>query len=154
MRISIFNAENLKEIFEMIDKGKKTKEEIAKFYGVSSCAIGNYLLAKQAYEKGEEVNAQNVSVPAFKMWATKYGNKGEPKFKKEAPGRKHVKKAVQQQFDLPVTHVDAQEDQMEKDAEEARAEIQTESSSDVVEKESFEICGLVIEISIKTKGRG
>ena len=124
-----FNVEALQDMFQRVEKKELTKQDVAKYYGTSVGAVNNYFCAKRAYDQGRHVCAQNVSVKVFTQWAIKYGGKGEPVYKVDPhPERKHIKKEPEQQvMILP--------------------------DADQCEKETIEICGLVIEISIKTKAR-
>ena len=87
-----YTADILQEIFEKTSNGSKTVEQFSEWLGVSVGSINNYILAKKKYVNGLEVCAKNVSIPVFDKWATEYGDKGEPRYKKESGGRKHVKK--------------------------------------------------------------
>ena len=124
-----FNAETLQDMFLRVERKELTKQDAARYFGTSVGSINNYFYAKKAYDRGMEVRAQNISVKAFTPWAVKYGGNGEPVYKADPhPERKHVRKEPEQQkMILPV--------------------------DEPCEKETFEICGLIIEISIKTKGR-
>ena len=91
-----YTADILQDVFVKTNNGEKTVEQFARWLGVSEGSINNYILARKKYENGLEVNAQNVSIPIFTEWAAKYGDKGEPIFKKESGDRKHVKKKAVQ----------------------------------------------------------
>ena len=124
-----FNADNLQDMFSRVENGELTKEKAAAYYDKSIGSINNYFQAKKAYDKGSQVCAQNISVKAFTPWCIKYGGKGEPIYKSDPhPERKHVKKKPEQmKMDIP--------------------------ANEPYEKETIEVCGLVIEISIKVKER-
>ena len=127
--MATFNAETLQDMYARVDKKDLTKENAAKYFNTSIGSIGNYFAARNRYNNGREVIAQNVSTKVFNAWAVKYGGKGEPVYKEDPhPERKHVKKEPEQQ----------------------KMNFLEEKSN---EKETIEICGLVIEITIKAKGR-
>ena len=125
--MATFNPETLQDMFSRVERGTLTKDGAAQYFNTSIGCINNYFCAKKAYEQGREICSQNVSVTVFTQWAMKYGKNGEPVYKADShPDRKHVKKMPEQQkMDL------------------------TENLSS--EKETIEICGLIIEISIKQK---
>ena len=123
-----FYADTLQDMFLRVEKEELTRDDAAAYHKRSIGSINNYFNAKKSYDNGRHVCAQNISTEAFTQWAVKYGGRGEPLYKADPhPNRKHVKKEPEQQeMKLP--------------------EIEP------CEKETIEICGLVIEISIKTKG--
>ena len=129
MTMAKFNAEQLQDMFSRVERKDITKEDAAAYYDKSIGSINNYFYAKNNYDRGLPVSAQNISTKAFTPWAAKYGTKGDPIYRHDPhPERKHTRKQPEQQkMILP--------------------------ESEPCEKETIEICGLIIEISIKTKGR-
>ena len=127
--MATFNADTLQDMFQRVERKELTKQAAAGYFNTSIGCINNYFCAKKAYVQGRNVCRQNVSVKVFTPWAVKYGGNGEPTYKADPhPNRKHVRKEPEQQeMVLP--------------------------EAEPCEKETFEICGLIIEISIKTKGR-
>lgn len=89
-----YTAAMLQSCFEKSANKKNKRQEIAKFVGVTQQSLGNYFVAKKAYDEGREIQARNISMTVFSEWAHLYGEHGEPIYKKEDGTRKHRKKGL------------------------------------------------------------